>query len=81
MKAEIPAVTVSQEGFSLVQTDEELEGLVKLLEKADFMVLDTETSGLDPFSAELVGLSVCVDPDQAFYIPNKMKNCPNWDIT
>jgi len=69
MKAEIPAVTVSQEGFSLVQTDEELAGLVKLLEKADFMVLDTETSGLDPFSAELVGLSVCVDPDQAFYIP------------
>ncbi len=69
MKAEIPAVTVSQEGFSLVQTDEELADLVKLLEKADFMVLDTETSGLDPLSAELVGLSVCINPEQAFYIP------------
>ena len=32
------------------------------------MVLDTETSNLDPLSAELVGLSVCVDPEQAFYM-------------
>ena len=69
LKAEIPVEAVSQEGFFLVQTDDELAGLVKLLEKADLMVLDTETSGLDPFSAELVGLSVCVDPSQAFYIP------------
>ena len=42
---------------------------MKLLKKADFMVLDKETSGLDPLSAELVGLSVCINPDQAFYIP------------
>ncbi|MDH3390475.1 MAG: DNA polymerase I [Desulfobulbaceae bacterium] len=69
LKAEISVEAVSQEGFFLVQTDDELAGLVKLLEKADLMVLDTETSGLDPFSAELVGLSVCVDPGQAFYIP------------
>jgi DNA polymerase-1 len=69
MKAEIPVATVSQDGFSLVQTDEELADLVKLLEKAEIMVLDTETSGLDPLSAKLVGLSVCVDSAQAYYIP------------
>jgi DNA polymerase-1 len=69
MKAEIPAVSVSQEGFSMVQTAEELAGLVKLLEKVNYMVLDTETSALEPLSAELVGLSVCVNPGQAFYIP------------
>jgi DNA polymerase-1 len=69
MKAEIPVAEVSSEGFSLVQTEEELASLIKLLQKAEFMVLDTETSDLDPFSAELVGLSVCVNPEQAFYIP------------
>jgi len=69
MKAEIPVAAVSQEGFALVQTEEELAGLVKLLKKADYMVLDTETSGLDPLSAELVGLSVCINARQAFYIP------------
>ena len=69
MKAEIPVEAVSRKGFFLVQTDGELADLVQLLQKADFMVLDTETSGLDPLSAELVGLSVCIDSKQAFYIP------------
>jgi DNA polymerase-1 len=69
MKAEIPVEPVSREGFALVQTDEDLTDLLKLLQKADYMVLDTETSALDPFSAELVGLSVCINTEQAFYIP------------
>ncbi|MBW2467054.1 MAG: DNA polymerase I [Deltaproteobacteria bacterium] len=69
MKAEIPVREVDRAGFALVQTEEELAGLVTMLTKADYMVLDTETSGLDPLSAELVGISVCVNPEQAFYIP------------
>jgi DNA polymerase-1 len=60
MKAEIPVQEFSREGFFMVQSDEEIAGLVKLLHKADFMVLDTETSDLDPYSAELVGLSICL---------------------
>jgi DNA polymerase-1 len=69
MKAEIPVAAVSREGFSLVQTDEQLAELLKLLQKADYMVLDTETSALDPFLADLVGLSVCINAKKAFYIP------------
>jgi DNA polymerase-1 len=69
MKAEIPVEAVSREGFSLVQTDAELTGLVKLLQRADCMVLDTETSDVDPLSAELVGMSVCINAEQSYYIP------------
>jgi DNA polymerase-1 len=69
MKAEIPVESVSREGFSLVQTDAELTGLVKLLQRADCMVLDTETSDVDPLSAELVGMSVCINAEQSYYIP------------
>ncbi|MGB6290716.1 MAG: 5'-3' exonuclease H3TH domain-containing protein, partial [Desulfobulbales bacterium] len=54
MKAEIPVAAVSREGFALVQTGEQLAELLKLLQKADYMVLDTETSALDPFLADLV---------------------------
>jgi DNA polymerase-1 len=46
-----------------------LAELLKLLQKADYMVLDTETSALDPFLADLVGLSVCINAKKAFYIP------------
>jgi len=69
MKAEIPVAAVSREGFTLVQTGEQLAELLKLLQKADYMVLDTETSALDPFLADLVGLSVCINAKKAFYIP------------
>jgi DNA polymerase-1 len=69
MKAEVPVEAVNQEGFVLIQTGEGLQKVVKLLKKASYMVIDTETSDLDPFSADLVGLSVCIDPKQAFYIP------------
>ena len=69
MKAEIPAAGVSQEGFRLVQTREGLAELAGLLKKSDCMVLDTETSDLDPLVADLVGLSVCVNAEQSFYIP------------
>jgi len=74
MKAEIPAAEVSQEGFVLVQNEEELAEVIKLLKKADCMVLDTETSDLDPLTADLVGLSVCVTSKQAFYIPVGHRN-------
>ena len=69
MKAEIPVEAVSQESFTMVQDEAGLKSIVKLLKKAGYMVLDTETSDLDPLSADLVGLSLCVDPKQAFYIP------------
>jgi DNA polymerase I len=46
-----------------------LKDLLSLLEKADAFAFDTETTSLDPMTAELVGLSFSVAPDQAFYIP------------
>ncbi len=74
MKSEIPVDAVSREGFTMVQTEEDLADLGKLLQEADIMVLDTETSGLDPLSAELVGLSVCINAGQTFYIPLAHRN-------
>jgi DNA polymerase-1 len=69
MKTQIPAQSVSQEGFTLVQTEKDLDGISGLLDNAPFLVIDTETTAIDPLSAELVGISICVAADQAFYIP------------
>ena len=35
----------------------------------DFLSLDTETTGTDPISAKLVGLSFSIRENQAFYVP------------
>jgi DNA polymerase-1 len=45
-------------------------GLKKLLSTIkDEVTIDTETTSESPMSAELVGLSLSVDPEKAYYIP------------
>ncbi len=46
-----------------------LEALVNRLENVKRFALDTETTSLDPMRAHLVGLSFCVTPGEAWYIP------------
>jgi DNA polymerase-1 len=43
--------------------------LVKALQEAGTVSIDTETTSQDPLKAELVGLSFAMRNDQAFYIP------------
>ncbi|MFZ7128210.1 MAG: DNA polymerase I [Desulfobacterales bacterium] len=46
-----------------------LEELIKSLESAERIAVDTETTSQDPLKADLVGLSFAVRPHQAWYIP------------
>jgi DNA polymerase-1 len=69
LKSDVPAARVDAEGFVLVQTRNELETVVAELADADLLVVDTETTSLDPLAAELVGISLCVDTKKAWYVP------------
>jgi DNA polymerase-1 len=42
---------------------------VAMLERAPLIAFDTETDGLDPLRAGLAGISLCVEPGRACYIP------------
>jgi len=57
----------SDEGYRIVRGGRELDDLVRELE--GFFVIDTETSSLDPFSAEIVGMSFSWAPGKAAYVP------------
>jgi DNA polymerase-1 len=46
-----------------------LDELADRLEHAERFALDTETTSQDPMQARLVGLSFCLVPAEAFYIP------------
>ena len=48
---------------------EELEAWLQAARQAGAFALDTETTGLDPQTAELVGVSLAVAPGRAAYIP------------
>ncbi|MHC4223031.1 MAG: DNA polymerase, partial [Planctomycetota bacterium] len=47
----------------------DLKGLVKELENAGTWVFDTETTGLDPYTAEMVGIAFSWQSGRAIYVP------------
>jgi len=53
----------------IVQDEAGLQALVETLNAAKTISWDTETTGTDPMSAALVGISVAVDGDKGYYIP------------
>jgi DNA polymerase I len=48
---------------------EDLERWLAALEKAELFGFDTETTGLDYMRAEIVGVSFCIRPGAAAYVP------------
>ena len=59
----------SKYDYQLIDTEEKRAELIqKLLTKETFS-LDTETTGIDPITAELVGMSFSFAENQAFYVP------------
>jgi len=55
-------------GYELV-TEKELDGVAKSIRKAGFVVYDTETTSLDPYSAEIVGIAFSWKAHEAVYVP------------
>jgi DNA polymerase-1 len=55
--------------YSLVTTAKELDGLFSHLKETGAFAFDTETTGLNPMLAQLVGISVAAEPGRAYYIP------------
>ncbi len=60
--------------YKSILEEKELDNLIKKLNEKEIISIDTETSSLDPISAELVGISVCCDINEAYYIPIAHKN-------
>jgi len=54
---------------TLVDTSEGLEGLIKILNQAEMIAVDTETTDTDVMKAKLVGISLAVQPNHGYYIP------------
>jgi DNA polymerase-1 len=53
----------------VINNPTDLKKLLNEIKKADCLVIDTETTAVDPFSAKLVGISLCFSPEKAYYIP------------
>ena len=63
-----PALSAPGE-YECVLTQAQLDTWVAKLQAANEFAFDTETDSLDSMQAKLVGLSLCVEPGTACYIP------------
>ena len=55
--------------YEAVRDPAALERWIALIRERGHVALDTETTSLDEMRAELVGISLCVEPGHACYIP------------
>lgn len=54
--------------YQLVTSSEQIDSLIEKLQKSGIFAFDTETTGLDVYSAEIVGMSFSVKAHEAFYV-------------
>ena len=62
-------VAAETAGYELVQDEGAIDAALDAIRKAGFCVFDTETTSLDPYSAEMVGIAFSWKEKEAIYIP------------
>ena len=55
--------------YAIVDEEDQFSAMCRELAAAPRVSFDTETSGLDPMKADLVGLSFATEPGKAWYVP------------
>ncbi len=62
--------------YQLINSDADFAEFLTAAEKQKVVAIDTESTNVDPFRAELLGISVCWQPGKAYYI--NVKDNPAW---
>ncbi len=62
-------IAFDRKGYSRVSDKAALQVWIDSIQERGYVAVDTETTGLDEMTADMVGISLCVEPGQACYIP------------
>ncbi len=69
-----PKVELEEEvSYHIIDTEEELDSLIKKFGQEKSICIDTETDQLAPMAARMVGVGFCIAPSVAWYIPTNGK--------
>jgi DNA polymerase-1 len=68
IESEVPRPLVARDYETVLDTAA-FERWLEALQRAELVCFDTETTGLDPMEARIVGLSFSIEPGRAAYIP------------
>ncbi|MBL4907581.1 MAG: DNA polymerase I, partial [Sneathiella sp.] len=64
-----PDLAAVETHYTTVTTLEDLQGWISKAVEVGHVAVDTETTSLNAMMADLVGISLCIEPGQACYIP------------
>ncbi len=75
--ANIKNITNTPHEYSLINSPQKRKELLEKLQQCTIFCFDTETTGIDPQNAELVGMSFALKPGEAFFIslPENYNEC------
>lgn len=68
-QVDAPTKDTTAGNYNQVRSIEELEKLVGRMTQTEWLAVDTETTSLNAFEAELVGISLSFEEGEAYYIP------------
>jgi DNA polymerase I len=71
--ASAAAIPFDRAAYATISTLDQLDLVIAAAYEAGHIGVDTETSSLDAMQSELIGISICVAPGQACYIPLRHK--------
>ena len=77
IKSNIPEIIETKkidDQYFLINNIEDLNKLITLIKKTGYLAIDTETNSLNIENANLVGVSIAVNENSAYYIPINHKN-------
>ena len=77
---EMRAVPLDPSLYETITSLAELEAWLAAAKDQGFVAIDTETTGLDAMSVELVGLSLALTPGKAAYIPLAHRSSDGLDL-
>ncbi len=63
------AIPPAKKNYTTILDETSLDRLIDQMKKVSVFALDTETTSINPMTAELVGVSIALTPHEAFYIP------------
>jgi DNA polymerase-1 len=68
-QAALPSMANDTSSYEAILTDAQLDAWLEKLMAAPLVSIDTETTGLDAMTAQLVGISFCIEAGHAAYLP------------
>ncbi|MGJ8621256.1 MAG: DNA polymerase I [Yoonia sp.] len=74
------AVDFKPDDYECVRDAAALQKWINLIRERGYVAVDTETTGLNDMTADLVGISLCVEAGQACYIPLAHKSAASDDL-